>query len=115
MRTALLVFLIVPGLALADGFDGLYHPEGQRGWLCDLPSLGQDGGALGIRDGKLIGVESSCVMGNPVNVRDMDAVLYDLTCSAEGESSEERVLIARSDTGIIVLRDGFVAKWTTCR
>lgn len=73
-----------------------------------------DGGALAIRDGKLIGVESVCEMSNPVSVRDMDAVLYDLECMSEGESVTERLLVARSDTGVIVLRNGFAAYWRTC-
>lgn len=114
MRACLVALIVMPLPLVAEGFDGLYHPEGQLGWLCDEPSLGQDGGALAIRDGKLIGVESTCEMRNPVNVRDMDAVLYDLSCSAEGETSAERVLIARSDTGVIILRNGFAAHWTTC-
>lgn len=108
------LILALPSTGLAQDFDGLYFPENQRGWLCDEPSLGQDGGALAIREGKLIGVENTCEMSNPVNVRDMDAALYDLTCQAEGETTSQRVLIARSDTGVIVLRDGFAANWSLC-
>jgi len=115
MRVIWIAVLMLPVMAHADGYDGLYHPEGQRGWLCDEPSLGRDGGALAIREGKIIGVENTCDMSNPVNVRDMDAVLYDLECSAEGETYTERAMVARSDTGVIILRDGFVAKWSTCR
>lgn len=110
-----LIALLVPSCLMAQGFDGLYFPEGQRGWLCDEESLGQDGGALAIRERKLIGVETSCALTRPVNVRDMDAVLYDLDCTAEGEQATERALIARSDTGVIILRDGFVAQWQKCR
>ena len=84
-------FVMALGLGLlaalaADGFDGLYFPEDQRGWLCDEASLGSDGGALAIRNGTLIGVETSCALTKPVNVRDMDAVLYDLECESEGET-----------------------------
>ncbi|MGB7318617.1 MAG: hypothetical protein WBC85_11690 [Planktotalea sp.] len=114
MRALLFSLMTFPALLSAEGYDGLYHPEGQRGWLCDVPSLGQDGGALAIREGKLFGVENTCEMSNPVSVRDMDAVLYDLECSSEGEITNERVLVARSDTGVIVLRNGFAAHWRTC-
>jgi len=115
MKRFLIMLCTFPVVAHAQNFDGLYHPEGQRGWFCDLQSLGQEGGALGIQDNMLIGVENTCSLTNPVNVRDMDAVLYDLKCEAEGETSQERALIARSDTGVIILRDGFAAKWTLCR
>ena len=115
MRALMFAFILCPSFVCADDYDGLYHPEGQRGWLCDEPSLGSDGGALAIRDGKLVGVETVCEMSNPVNVRDMDAVLYDLECESEGESTTERMLVARSDTGVIVLRNGFAAEWRTCK
>lgn len=114
MRALITVLALFPTFLSAGEYDGLYHPAGQRGWLCDEPSLGSDGGALAIRDGKLIGVENVCEMSNPVNVRDMDAVLYDLECMSEGESTSERLLVARSDTGVIVLRNGFAAEWRTC-
>ncbi|SDJ40935.1 hypothetical protein [Aliiruegeria lutimaris] len=93
-------------------FDGLYYPTGSAGWDCR--TLGADMGALGVLDGFLEGVENRCAMTNPVNVRDLPAVLYDLECSGEGTTYAERVMLMRSDQGIYVIRDGYVAEWSRC-
>ena len=66
----------------AGQFDGKYRLN--KHWDCK--SVGMDGGAMEIRGGKLHGVESLCLITNPTKIRGMDAVLYDLQCSGEGEN-----------------------------
>ncbi len=111
--TSLCTALFLTGqAAIAGGFDGLYHPAGSTGWDCR--TIGADMGALAIRDGRLEGVENSCEMTNPVSVRDMAAVLYDLECSGEGMTHRERALLMKSDHGVYVIRDGYVADWARC-
>jgi hypothetical protein len=48
---------------------------------------------------KFITCESNCTMSNPVNVRDMDAVIYDVTCSGDWGSRSFRMFISRYVSG----------------
>ena len=93
-------------------FDGIYFPTGATGWDCR--TIGADTGALAVANGFVEGVENRCAMTNPVNVRDLPAVLYDLECSGEGLVSTERAMLMRSSHGLYVIRDGYVADWTRC-
>lgn len=61
----------------------LYAPVGMQ-WPCRSNDMGMDGGALLIDETRLIGVENFCRLLQPTPIRDMDAVLYDATCNAEG-------------------------------
>ena len=77
--------------AMGGEFDGVFKqgPE----WDCGL--AGVDGGALVIKDGIFHGVEMECRMENPVDVRDMDAYLYDMECSGGGSAWSARALPLR--------------------
>lgn len=120
-RTSLILGLmcgaVVATFAQAEArFDGIYRPAGpgMGNWNC--VDIGMDGGALAIRDDQLFGVENTCDMTAPTNVRDMDAVLFDFECQGEGMTSTDRVMLMRGDAGsIYVIRDGFVSKWDLCR
>lgn len=108
---------IVLGLALgsvvsAGPFDGDYR----TGPDADCSRIGEDGGALRIRDGIFEGVESSCRMTNPVQVVDMDAKLYTFECSGEGEVWKERTLLmnAADGQGIIMLWNGYAFTYERC-
>lgn len=101
----------LPATAMADQFDGLYRltPE------ADCALTGQEGGALKIEDGVFYGVESRCVMTRPVNVRDMDAVLYDMECGGEGTTWVERALfMTAADGGLIMVWNGYAFKYDRC-
>ena len=101
--------------AFAQGLQ-LFKPLGaaSEAWTCRADALGQDGGALGVSTRELIGIESRCSLANPVNVRNMDAVLYDATCTAEGEESTARVMIMPSPGGVYIIRDMLVFEWEMC-
>ena len=74
-----------------------------------------DGGALQIKDGQFFGVENTCDLTNPTPVRDMNATLFDMICSAEGESYSERILIAHTENGVVTLSsDGYANQLTRC-
>ena len=107
-----LALALVPFAALADGFDGIYRPEGLGGWDCR--SIGSDGGALAVRDGVFYGVESACQLTNPVAVNGMSAVLFDAECSGEGESYAKRMMLMRVPDGLVVIEDGFVSLLRSC-
>ena len=108
----ILALLLVPLPALADGFDGIYRPEGLEGWDCR--SVGSDGGALAVRDGVFYGVESACQLTNPVAVNGMSAVLFDAECNGEGESYAKRMMLMRVPDGLAVIEDGIVSLLRSC-
>ncbi|MGB1035033.1 MAG: hypothetical protein ACPGVS_08425 [Primorskyibacter sp.] len=110
------VFCLTASASLAGPFDGTYRPAGDwaQGWDCR--SVGQDGGALAVRDGVLYGIENACQLTNPVNVRDMTAVLYDGQCASEGYTYAERLMLMRlPDRGLAIVRDGAVTTLKRCR
>lgn len=98
----------------AAAFDGLYRPDQPwaDGWDCT--SVGMDGGALAVRDGRFYGVENTCELTNPTAIRGMDGLLYDAVCSGEGETDTYRMLLMRVDGGLAVIRDGFVNMLKDC-
>lgn len=109
----LVALLATPALA-AGPYDGLYRPDQPwaTGWDCR--SVGSDGGALAIRDGALFGVESRCALTAPVPVRGMNATLYDALCTGEGETWSNRVMILATETGVVVIQDGFANPLRRC-
>jgi hypothetical protein len=74
-----------------------------------------DGGALSIKGNILRGVESYCQLTQPTQVRDMDGVLYDALCAAEGEEYIYRVMLLRNRQGVFVISDGEVSDWRRCK
>lgn len=91
--------------------DGLYKfsPE------TDCSVIGGEMGALKIEDGVFYGAESQCRMQNPVNVRDMDAQLFDMNCSGEGALWQERALVMRgADNELILVWNGYAFAYERC-
>ena len=52
--------------------------------------------ALEVADERLTAVDNSCTLTEPVEIRDMQAVLYDANCSAEGEETGGRIMLMTS-------------------
>jgi len=95
----------------AGQFDGTYKltPD------ADCGLIGREDGALRVKSGVLTGVETECRMTNPVNVRDMQGVLFDMQCSGEGSQWSERALFLRAaDGGLILVWDGFAFAYDSC-
>lgn len=107
-----LALMALPGLALAGPYDGVYRQAANA--ECSL--VGADGGSIEIRDGIFHGVEMSCRMTNPINVVNMDATLYNMICSGEGQSWEERAMMmnAAEGDGVIMLWDGYAFVYERC-
>ncbi|HCQ64099.1 MAG TPA: hypothetical protein DIU07_02510 [Rhodobacteraceae bacterium] len=114
MRHALILALLWPVAAGAGPFDGLYRPNYDWALAWDCKSIGQDGGALAIEDQTMRAVENTCDLTEPVEIRDMEAVLYDASCTGEGGASEGRIMLMAHEFGIYVIRDGFVLDWIAC-
>lgn len=110
----LLVAMVLPEAVAAHEFDGIYIPDAAWAvdWSCDPGHLGSDGGSVGIIDGRLIGVESSCQLTNPNRVG--DGVRYDAVCSSEGDAVATEYLIRPTSNGITLTWEGRTVTWLRC-
>ena len=106
--------LLGPVAAVVGPFDGLYRPNYDWALAWDCKSVGQDGGALAIEGDVLTAIDNSCALSEPVEIRDMHAVLYDADCTGEGGASAGRIMLMTHDFGLYVIRDGFVLDWISC-
>lgn len=101
------------GQSLLDRIQGLYFPVGQGSWDC--VTLGMDGGAVGIQGATLHGVENACTLENAFPIPGMDAMMFDLTCTGEGQTYDGgKVILVPTETGLGLVRDGFVNTWQRC-
>ena len=80
---------------------------------CRARDLGQDGGAFGIVDGVLYGLENRCDL-TAAQAGQGGAVLLTATCDSEGEQVSDMVTLARTSTGITVKRAGCTVQWESC-
>ena len=98
--------------AAAGPYDGTYKQAANA--ECAL--VGIDGGSVRIADGIFYGVEVECRMADPVNVLEMDALLYTMQCSGEDTLFSERAMLmnkAQGD-GIIMVWDGYAFVYDRC-
>ncbi|SHI60750.1 hypothetical protein SAMN04488012_10256 [Palleronia salina] len=115
--------LVAGGQAVAGAYDGLWraNPTAECAFT-DTPAS-----ALKIEDNVLFGVESRCEMTTPVNVRDMEAILYDMACSSEeqvevdGETqtqtrtwSDRAMFMTAADGGLFLIWNGYAFKYERC-
>lgn len=97
--------------AAAGPFDGIWRASPTD----DCTRIGKEGGALEIEDNLFTGVESECRMTAPVNVRDMDAVLYDMECEGGGAEWTDRAMFMNAaDGGLIMVWNGYAFKYAAC-
>jgi hypothetical protein len=116
MRAALIGIglAIVAGGAVAGPYEGIYRPDypGAESWDCR--TIGMDGGALAVIGDSFHGVENTCTLTNPVEVRGMAATLFDAECSGEGEIYGYRLMIMKTPEGIAMIEDGYVRNLVAC-
>lgn len=59
--------------------------------------------------------ESSCALTNPVSIRDINGILFDMVCTGEGEEWTERGLfIVDNEGGLLYHRRGRNDIYTLC-
>ncbi|MFZ3582066.1 hypothetical protein ACOI1H_07850 [Loktanella sp. DJP18] len=97
---------------MAGPYDGTYRQAANA--ECAL--VGIDGGSVKIEDDIFYGVEVECRMANPVNVLDMDALLYTMQCSGDDTVFSERAMLMNKaqDDGIIMVWDGYAFVYDRC-
>lgn len=107
---ALLLFMSTSTATVAQS---LIAPEGRYRWECGNGIAWEDSdGKLEVIGNELRFWESICTLTNPVNIRDLpNAVIYDATCSGEGETWKDRIVLSfvgNGETAIIdmIRKDG---------
>ena len=105
------------GLATASyaqdvtSFDGTYRQDA----TATCTGFGEPGGALRIEDEIFYGSGAQCEMADPVEIRDMDATLFDFICERDDAIWASRFFLSLSDDdGLIVVSDGFAFKYDRC-
>lgn len=104
------------GVATAQDFEGLYRPDQPWAaqWTCRASDFGQDGGAVGVIDGYLEGVENRCLLTNPRPGPTASSRRFTTVCSGEGSPYTDEVILARTATGISLTRNGSTVYWRSC-
>ncbi|PZX18876.1 hypothetical protein LX81_00569 [Palleronia aestuarii] len=98
-------------MAQDSPFDGIWRANPTA--RCDY--TGEDGGALKIEEDVLFGVENQCRMIEPVDVRGMDAILYDMVCEGpDPEWAVRAMLMPAADGGLILVWNGYAYKYEAC-
>lgn len=108
MKRIVLALSLAAPAALAQTHDGDYALDGACGAMSD--------GRLTVSDGEIVFWESACALQPLSPIPELgNAVIYDITCTGEGESWTDRiVLMNESGGGLIMLRPGFVAEYARC-
>lgn len=92
-------------------YDGRYRLTSET--ECDAGA--RDGTFLRIKDGLLTGKDSTCRMGNPVEIRGMDATLYDMDCTGGGRAWYERALFMHgAEDELILVWNGYAFAYPRC-
>ena len=100
------LFVIFKGAfasASVTQFDGEYSYTDGPPSECIITGADVQNAGFRISMGVYFGIELSCRLSNPVNVRGMTAVLFDFQCSGEGMEWEERVLLQRLNDGRLLM------------
>ena len=114
MRLALggALTLAMAGAATADPtpFDGHYRQN-----VADLCVVQDDTSTIQIEDHEFWAGGNSCKMSNPVNVLDMNAMLYDMSCTSDDDTWLARAFFSRAaDGGLIIVWDGYAFRYDAC-
>ena len=97
---------------LAGPYDGIY----QQTLTSDCETVGEEGGAIRIDGTLFYGVEVQCRMTLPVDINNMDATIYTMECSGEGQGWTERAIVMNDaeGEGIFMVWNGYVFRYALC-
>ncbi|QDC11423.1 hypothetical protein FHY55_20280 [Oceanicola sp. D3] len=74
-------------------------------------------GFLRIEDGVFHGLSGTCKMRNPVNVRDMNAQLFDMECEGANPNfqwTERALFMEGAEGGLILAWNGYAFRYERC-
>ena len=72
-------------------------------------------GAIRFSETTFWGAETECDLTNPVKIRDLDGILFDLACWGEGMQYTERMLLLKeNDGGLTIYSRGYISTYTLC-
>ena len=84
-------------------------------WVADPETCAYPEFMLEITETTYFGYEDTCELTNPVNIRDMDAILFDAVCHGEGGNKTSRLMIAvEGENQIMLHQHGFTTLLETC-
>ena len=103
---------LVPTLVSGGPFDGVYKQTANA--ECSL--VGIDGGSVKVEDSIFYGVEMQCRMINPIDIRDMNATIFNMECSGSGQTwSERAIMMADAETpGVYMIWNGYAFRYQRC-
>lgn len=104
MRILTVLAVLAAAPLAAQSFDGVYRPAGPAGanWNCQV--VGIDGGAIAVRGNLIQAVESTCELSAPIEIRRMEAKLFNGRCDEEGISTAHRFFLSKTVNGLAILR-----------
>lgn len=101
----------MPAHAQDYTFDGLWRASPATA----CTHTGEDDSALKVENDMLYGASTTCEMNNPVDVTDMQAVLYDMACEADDDTFDGRAMFMNAaDGGLLLIWDGYAFKYEAC-
>lgn len=112
------ILSIATTAAYAQSFDGVYNGSWDGSvteMSCNMDFQGMDGGPFVITSKEYLGVEGSCDLSNPTNLRGIDGLLYDTTCFFEGDESKSRMLLVRDPNGVHMHHYGRMRLLKSCQ
>lgn len=99
---------VLPGIVMAQSFDGTYQLDGCGPETTETRIV--------VAGNRITYLESFCTLTNPVSVRDMSgATLFDAICQGEGTTWSYRAfLMPSADGGLISIREGYAFSYMRC-
>jgi len=113
---AVAAIVLLPLAATAQ--DGMFEGDWAAGdpMACDVSGNDSINLALRIRGDVFRGLETECRMTNPVTVRDLGAMLYDMDCTGEGDRWSYRALLMIDRDGqLVLISDGSALIYPRCQ
>ena len=97
---------------MAGPYDGVYKQTANAECLL----VGVDGGSVKIEEDIFYGVEVECRMTNQIEIEGMQASLYDMQCTGESETWQERamLMLEAEDNGLLMIWDGYAFRYDRC-
>lgn len=98
----------------ARTFDGQYVPENSMAGLqCYSGNQITLGLSIRIEDGHINYPDDRCMLTNPSRVSD-SVTRFIGVCAGEGNQFRIPIILAKTDDGVIVTREGEITRWKTC-